>query len=74
MRSDRLMWFLAGVGLGAAAGVLLAPRSGSETRRQVAGYLDYERGRELYDRGRHIADEAAEMFEQARRLMEPEQV
>jgi gas vesicle protein len=77
------IWFLAGVGMGAAAGVMLAPRSGAETRRMLSrgageasgyvtahgqDYLDY--GRELYDKGRQLADEAADMFEEGRRLME----
>ena len=78
-----LIWFLAGVGLGAAAGMMLAPQSGAETRRMLSrrageasgyvtahghDYLDY--GRELYDKGRQLADEAAEMFEEGRRLMD----
>ena len=29
---NSFVWFLAGLGLGALAGVLYAPRSGSETR------------------------------------------
>lgn len=32
--------FLAGLGLGAAAGVLLAPKSGSETRKDLKEYID----------------------------------
>ena len=79
MRQDRsanLVWFLAGVGVGAAAGILLAPKSGAETRRAIGGYLNehghdyYDRGRDLYERGRHLADEAANMFDEGRRLME----
>ena len=86
MREDKtpnLLWFLAGVGIGAAAGILLAPQPGADTRRLIARrateargyvsshsheYLDY--GRDLYDKGRHLADEAAEMFEEGRRLVE----
>lgn len=30
------MWFIAGLGLGALVGVLYAPRSGRETREQIA--------------------------------------
>ena len=37
--SDRdgnsFVWFLAGLGLGALAGILYAPRSGAETREQL---------------------------------------
>lgn len=88
MRNDptNLVWFLAGLGLGAAAGVLLAPKAGSETRRLIgtrAGearqYLSthgqdyYDRGRELYERGRQLADEAADMFDEGRRMVEQAQ-
>ena len=30
--NNSILWFLAGLGLGAVAGVLYAPRSGDETR------------------------------------------
>jgi gas vesicle protein len=86
MREDKIpnfFWFLAGVGIGAAAGIALAPQSGAETRRmigkratQARGYVSahgheyFEYGRELYDKGKHLADEAAEMFEEGRRLVE----
>jgi len=86
VRQDNIpnfIWFLAGVGVGAAAGMMLAPRSGAETRQmlsrgagEASSYVtahgqDYmECGRELYDKGRLLADEAAEMFEEGRRMME----
>jgi hypothetical protein len=81
--SANILWFLAGLGLGTAAGIVMAPVSGAETRRQIGaragqarqyvgthGHDAFERGRELYDKGRHLADEAAEMFEEGRRLVE----
>jgi len=87
MRDDNtnvnILWFLAGLGLGAAVGIIGAPKPGTETRRLLAqkaneasGYLtengrDYmDRSRELYERGRHLAEEAAELLEQGRLLME----
>jgi len=33
--SNAIMWFLAGLGLGALVGVLYAPRSGQETRQAI---------------------------------------
>jgi len=61
--SDRdgnsFVWFLAGLGLGALAGVLYAPRSGSETREAIR--VRAEEGRE-YVRGR--AREAREQAQQ----------
>lgn len=74
--STNLLWFIAGLGLGAGAGILLAPKPGAQTRRVIGDYINnhghdyYDRGRELYERGRHLADEAAELFEEGRRLMD----
>ena len=70
--SANILWFLAGVSLGTAVGMVMAPAAGADTRRQIGtrSHDALERGRELYDRGRHLADEAAEMFEEARRLVE----
>lgn len=73
--TSNVMCFLAGLSLGAAAGLLLAPAPGADTRRYLtdrAGsariYLD--KGRELYEQGRELADEAANLYEQGRHLVE----
>jgi hypothetical protein len=70
-----LLYFAAGLSLGAAVGILLAPASGADTRRYLGShagaareYLDY--GRDLYDKGRELADEAAHMYEEGRDLIE----
>ncbi len=59
--SDRdgnsFVWFLAGLGLGALAGVLYAPRSGSETREVIRARA--EEGRE------YVKNRAREAREQA---------
>jgi hypothetical protein len=81
--SANVLWFLAGLGLGTAVGLVVAPAAGADTRRQIGvragqarhyvsahGHDALERGRELYERGRQLADEAAEMFEEGRRLVE----
>jgi gas vesicle protein len=79
MRSNsnaaNILYFAAGVSLGAAVGLLLAPAPGSETRRYFAnragaarGYLDY--GRDLYEKGRELADEAEQMYQEGRQLVE----
>ncbi|HYO81562.1 MAG TPA: YtxH domain-containing protein [Bryobacteraceae bacterium] len=65
--SVHLLAFMAGVTIGVAAGVLLAPGSGSDTRRRIARSADD--AREFYERGRALSHEAAEMFEEGRRLM-----
>jgi len=76
--SNSLVWFLAGLGLGALAGVLYAPRSGSETRdvlRQRAEEgRDYVRSRareardqasQWADRGREVIGQQKEQFRAA---------
>jgi gas vesicle protein len=76
-----LGWFFVGAALGVAVGMLLAPKSGSETRRYLVdkagtgrdavggfGRDVVDRGKELYDKGRELAGEASELFERGRRL------
>jgi gas vesicle protein len=72
------VWFLAGLGLGALAGVLYAPRSGSETRDALRARAeegrDYVRGRaqeaktqanDWVDRGRDVVNQQKEQFRAA---------
>ncbi len=72
------VWFLAGLGLGALAGVLYAPRSGSETRDVLRARAeegrDYVRGRaqeaktqanDWVDRGRDVVNQQKEQFRAA---------
>lgn len=78
-----IVWFLAGLGVGAVIGVVTAPRDGAATRRligvkaeEAGGFIAangreyFDRGRELYEKGRQLADEAAELFDEGRRMME----
>ena len=74
-RVASILYFAAGLSLGAAVGILVAPARGADTRRYLtdrAGaareYLDY--GRDLYDKGRELADDAAHMYEEGRHLIE----
>ena len=80
--SDRdgnsFVWFLAGLGLGALAGVLYAPRSGAETRDALRARAEegreYVRGRarearvqaeQWADRGREVVNQQKEQFRAA---------
>jgi len=80
--SDRdgstILWFLAGLGIGAVAGILYAPRSGSETREALRARAeegrDYVRGRareardqasEWVDRGREVVNQQKDQFRAA---------
>ena len=85
MRDDdgsKIVWFVAGVSIGAAIALLYAPASGEETRKKLldktgegrealaeTGKEFMEKGRELYDKGRRLVDDAADMFDQGRKIV-----
>ncbi len=59
---NKNVWFIAGLGLGALAGILYAPRSGRETRKAIATGVDEEfehlkvLGRDTRERVSNIMD------------------
>jgi gas vesicle protein len=76
--SNSFLWFLAGLGIGAVAGVLYAPRSGNETREALRSRAeegrDYVRSRardvrsqaeEWVDRGRDVLNQQKDQFRAA---------
>lgn len=70
--SDRdgnsFLWFLAGLGLGAMAGVLYAPRSGSETREALRSRA--EEGREyVRNRAREAREQAGQWVDRGREVL-----
>src|SRR5664279_2526706 len=46
-----ILWFLAGLGIGAALGILYAPKTGEETRQKI---------REAAEQGRDVVKESAQ--------------
>jgi gas vesicle protein len=77
----KLTWFLMGAALGAACAMLLAPKSGKETRDLIAERAQkasdavndtsrdlYERGKGVLDKGKQVVDDAASLFDRARGL------
>lgn len=80
---NNIAWFLAGAAIGAAAGLLFAPKSGRDTRELVgkttlesrdavekSGRELMEKGKELYDQGKKIVEDASDLFERGRKLVQ----
>lgn len=63
--SELLLGVLAGVTLGLAAGILLAPRSGKDTRSQLAEAVN-DRTESLSDQWNRTAAKAKETFDSAK--------
>ena len=62
---NNLLWFLAGLGIGAVAGILYAPRSGEETREVLRSKA--EEGREyVRERAREAREHASEWADRGR--------
>jgi gas vesicle protein len=76
--SSGFLWFLTGLGIGAAIGVLYAPRSGRETRETLVSRAEEgrnlvveraqkarEQANEWVDKGREILNQQKEQFKTA---------
>ncbi|MDP9053886.1 MAG: YtxH domain-containing protein [Acidobacteriota bacterium] len=72
-----------GAVIGAGAALLLAPKSGKDTRDYIthttkdsvdamesSGRDLMDRGKALYDQGKKIVDDASELFERGRKLVQ----
>jgi len=65
---NSFLWFLAGLGFGAIAGILYAPRAGSETREALRSKA--EEGREfMRDRARQAREQASGWAERGRDIV-----
>jgi gas vesicle protein len=66
--SSSFGWFLAGLGLGALAGILYAPRSGDETREAIRAKA--EEGREyMRTRARDAKEQASQWADRGREVV-----
>jgi gas vesicle protein len=79
---NTLAWFCVGAAIGAAAGILYAPKSGKETREYLSKKTQegcdavestantiVEQGREFFEKSRHVVDDTADLFERGRKLV-----
>ncbi len=76
--SSGILWFLAGLGIGAAVGILYAPKAGHETRSDIARYAqegsDYVKDRakqyrtqanQWVERGKDVVNQQKEQLRNA---------
>lgn len=66
--SSGFLWFLAGLGIGAAVGVLYAPKSGRETREALLNYADEGRNA-VSERARQYREQAQQWYERGRDMV-----
>ncbi len=65
---NAFLWFLAGLGIGAVAGVLYAPRSGKETRDAIMEHA--EEGRDyVITRGKQAREQVNEWVDRGREVL-----
>lgn len=63
--SSGIVWFIAGLGIGAALGVLYAPKSGRETREAILNAAD-EGKQAVSERARQYREQAEGWYEKGR--------
>jgi gas vesicle protein len=78
-RSNGAAWFLSGAIIGVAIAMLVAPKSGKDSRQYLAGKGKetlgdtgknfVESSKELFEHGRQLVNDAAELFERGRKLV-----
>src|SRR5450631_3017832 len=80
--ANTIGWFVAGTVVGVTLALLLAPKSGKETRQIISdktqqgkeavaekGKDVYDRGKRKIDQGRQLVEDAADLFERGRKLV-----
>jgi gas vesicle protein len=67
--AERILWFAAGIGIGAGATFLFGTREGRKYRRQVARMVE-DRYEQIAEAGREAIDKGKEMVEEGRQFVE----
>ena len=67
--SNSFLWFLAGLGIGAAVGILYAPKSGRETREAIMQAAEDSR-EAVNTRVRQTKDQAQQWMDKGRQYMD----
>jgi gas vesicle protein len=62
---SRILWFLTGMSIGTAAGILYAPRSGSQTREILQSKVDEDR-EYIRQQANDFRDRASELVEKGK--------
>ncbi len=66
--TEKLAWFLAGIGCGTVAGLLLAPRPGDATREAIRAKA--QEGRQyVQDRTQHVREQAGQWINRGREVV-----
>jgi gas vesicle protein len=65
---NSFLWFLLGLGVGAAVGVLYAPRSGRETREAILRGAE-EGGEKVKERARQVREQASQWVDKGRDIL-----
>ncbi len=74
-RGDKILWLLAGLGIGAGVALLFAPKSGKETRKYLKDMAEdgygriRESGHEVFEKGKSVVDEALEFVDRGKRAV-----
>ena len=81
-RSNKLIWLLTGLGIGAGVALLFAPKSGRETRNYIKNMADegvdrvrdgghevIGKGKVVYEKGKTVVDEALEFVERGKKTV-----
>jgi gas vesicle protein len=66
--SSGILWFLAGLGIGAALGVLYAPKSGKETRDDIARFAQ-EGSEQVKQRAKEYRAQANQWVERGKEVV-----